>query len=82
MKTFTAIVLAGLAFAVASPVFAGRDETQMMLIRQAMEKKKAENLAKARQEQAGLAGPAGVPGKVGPATQKPRAGRIDTSSHP
>ena len=81
MKTFAAVILAGVAFAVASPVFAGRDESQMMLVWQAMEKKKAENLARATQEQAGLAGATGVPGKIGPGTQPAKA-RRDPTTHP
>lgn len=73
--------LAGAALVVASPALAGRDESQMMLVRQAIEKKQAENLAKAQQAQAGLAGATGVPGKVGPGTQPAKA-RRDPSAHP
>jgi hypothetical protein len=82
MKTLIILLLVGVTYAVAAPAFAGRDQTQMMAIQAAMEKKKAENLARAQQEQAGLAGATGVPGKVGPGTQKPRAGRPEPSAHP
>lgn len=81
MKSVTAIFLTGLAVAVATPAFAGRDESQMMLVRQAIEKKKAENLARAQQQQPGLAGATGVPGKIGPGTQPAKAKR-DPSTHP
>lgn len=81
MKTLTAIFLTGVAFAVAIPAFAGRDESQMMLVRQAMEKKKAENLARAQQAPAGLAGAKGAKGKIGPGTQ-PTAAKRDPTTHP
>lgn len=81
MKTLTAIFLTGAAFVVATPAFAGRDESQMMLVRQTIEKKNAENLARAQQQQPGLAGATGVPGKLGPGTQPAKA-RRDPSAHP
>ena len=81
MKIFTVIVLTGMAFVAGSPAFAGRDESQMVQLRQATEKQKAENLARAQQAQTGLAGATGIPGKVGPGTQPARA-RRDPSAHP
>ena len=81
MKTLTVLFLAGVAYLAGGPAFAGRDETQMIQLRQAIEAKKAENLARAQQAQTGLAGPTGAPGNVGPATQSARAKR-DPSVHP
>lgn len=81
MKILTAILLTGAALAAATPAFAGRDESQMMLLQQAIAKQKAENLARAQQAQTGLAGPAGVPGKIGPGTQPVKATR-DPTAHP
>jgi len=82
MKALIILLLAGVTYVAAAPAFAGRDQIEIMSIQAAIEKKKAENLARAKQEQAGLAGATGVPGKVGPGTQKPRAGRPDPSAHP
>jgi len=81
MKILAAILLTGMAVIAANPAFAGRDESQMMLVRQAMEKKKAENTAQAKQQQRGLAGATGVPGTVGPGTQ-PAKPKKDPSAHP
>ena len=81
MKTLTVIFLGGMVLVAGSPAFAGRDETQMIQLRQAIEKKQAENLARAQQAQTGLAGATGVPGKVGPGTQPAKA-RRDPSAHP
>ena len=82
MKTLMRFFIAGVAFAVVSPAFAGRDQTQIMEQQRVMKAKQAEQRALAEKAQAGLAGATGVPGKVGPGTQKPRAGRIDPSAHP
>jgi hypothetical protein len=71
MKTFTIILLAGLAFVAGSPAFAGRDGTQTM----------QQQLAQAKKAQAGLAGATGAPGKVGPQGQ-PATPRRDPSAHP
>jgi len=81
MKTIAITFLTGMAFVAATPAFAGRDESQMMLLRQAIEKQKVENLARSQQAQTGLAGPVGVPGKVGPGTQPVKA-RRDPTIHP
>lgn len=81
MKTLAVMFLTSMAFVAAIPVFAGRDESQMMLLRQAIEKQRVENLARAQQAQTGLAGPIGVPGKVGPGTQPVKA-RRDPTTHP
>lgn len=81
MKTLTVILIAGMAFVAGNPAFAGRDESQMMQMRSAMEAKKAEQLAQQKQTQQGLAGATGVPGKIGPAGQ-PTIPRRDPSTHP
>lgn len=81
MKTLTAILLTGAALVAASPAFAGRDESQMMQLQQAIAKQNAENLARAQQAQTGLAGPVGVSGKIGPGTQPAKA-RRDPTAHP
>lgn len=81
MRTFAAILITGAALVAATPAFAGRDESQMMLLQQAIVKQKAENLARAQQTQTGLAGPVGVPGKIGPGTQPAKASR-DPTAHP
>lgn len=70
MRTMTAMVLIGVAaVAGGSPAFAGRDESQMMQMRRAAEVVKAERLAQAEKERAGMAGSIGVPGKPGPGTR-------------
>ena len=81
MKTIAAILLTGAVLVAANPAFAGRDESQMMLIQQAIAKRKAENLARAQQAQTGLAGPVGVPGKIGPGTQPVKPSR-NPGAHP
>ena len=81
MNILAAILISGATLVAMSPAFAGRDESQMMLVRQAIEKKKAENLARAKQGQAGLAGATGVPGKIGPGAQ-PAAAKRDPTAHP
>ena len=81
MKILTVIFLTGMAFVAGSPAFAGRDESQMVQLRQAIEKQKANNLTRAQQERTGLAGAIGVPGKIGPGTQ-PAKVRRDPTTHP
>ena len=81
MKALIVVLLAGVTYAATGPVFAGRDESLMMPLRQAIEKKQAENLARAQQAQTGLAGPTGVPGKAGPGTEPVKA-RRDPTTHP
>lgn len=81
MKTLTVIFLGGMVLVAGSPAFAGRDETQMIPLRQAMAAKQANQLAQAKQAQTGLAGPTGIPGKVGPEGQRTRPTR-DPSAHP
>ena len=81
MKTLTTVLLASVAFAVASPAFAGRDEVQMMQHWKAVKAKQAEALAKANQERTGLAGPTGVAGKPGPGTAPKQVTRVP-GSHP
>lgn len=80
MKTLVAIILTGMAVVAVNPAFAGRDETQLWQLRQAIEAKKAENLAQAKRTQTGVAGATGLPGKVGPGTQAPR--RHPAANHP
>jgi hypothetical protein len=82
MKTLTAITVAALALVATSPALAGRDATEMAQIQRAMEAKKIEQMAQAKQEQRGLAGATGLPGKLGPSTQSPRAARKDPTAHP
>jgi hypothetical protein len=80
MKTLIVILLAGMTYVATAPAFAGRDETQMLSAQAAIAKKQADNRALAQQQaQRGLAGPAGVTGKTGPATKAPRR---DASAHP
>lgn len=81
MKALTLIFLAGMVFVAGNPAFAGRDESQMMQLRSAIEAKKAEQLAQEKQKQQGLAGATGMPGKIGPAGQ-PTKPRRDPSAHP
>lgn len=78
MKALTAILLTGAALVVATPALAGRDESQMMLLQQAIAKQKAERV---QQAQTGLAGPVGMTGKIGPGTQPVKA-RRDPTAHP
>ena len=80
MKTLIAIFITGMAVVAVNPAFAGRDETQWSQLRQAMEAKKADQLAQATRTQAGVAGATGLPGKAGPGTQAPR--RDPASNHP
>ena len=80
MKTFTIILLAGMALAAGSSAFAGRDETQMLQMQQALKAKQTEQLAQAKKAQAGLAGATGAPGRIGP--QQPATTRRDPSAHP
>lgn len=82
MKMLIVIFLTGLALAMATPASAFRYEWQTIQIRQAMEKKRAENLARTKQGEARFEGRNGVRGKVGPGTYQPRAGRPDPSAHP
>ncbi len=82
MKARTAIAVAVLALLATSPAHAGRDALEMAQIQRAMEAKKAEQIAQARQVQPGLAGPTGLPGKLGPSKQGSRAGRKDPTGHP
>lgn len=82
MKTLTAIAVAALALVATSPALAGRDAVDMAKIQRAMEAKKIEQMAKAKHEQRGLAGPTGLSGKPGPSTQGPRVARKDPTAHP
>lgn len=81
MKTLVIMFLTGVAFVAVTPAYAGRDESQMIMLQQAIVKKQAENLARAKEAQSGLAGPTGAPGKVGPGTQ-PANTRRDPTTHP
>ena len=82
MKTLTAITLGALALVATSPAFAGRDADQIAQIQRAMEAKKTEQMAQAKQEQRGLAGPTGLSGKPGPGTQDQRPARKDPPRRP
>ena len=65
MNILKAFVIAGTAFAVSSPAFAGRSEDQIMQHDQAV---------KRMQSNRGLAGPVGAQGKMGPGSNAdPRA---------
>ena len=81
MKTLSVIVLAAVAFLAGNSAFAGRDETQTMMLRNAAQAKQAEQLAKEKQAQQGLAGPTGVKGQIGPGEQ-PRKLVRDPAFHP
>lgn len=70
----SALIVTGLAFVAGSPAFADRDESQRM-------QQQAEQLAQAKQQQRRLAGPVGVPGRIGPEGQPARF-RRDPSNHP
>lgn len=82
MKTFMVLLIVGAAVVVTDPASAFRYEWQTLQIRQVAEKKYAEDLARAQQDDADLTGTTGVPAKARLGTQKPRAGRIDPSAHP
>jgi hypothetical protein len=60
MKTFKFLIVAGTALVASSPVFAGRDQSQILQQEHAMKQKQAGH---------GLAGPVGMQGKLGPGTQ-------------
>lgn len=82
MKTLSVITLSALALVATSPAFAGRDALELAQIQRAMDAKKIEQVAQAKQTQRGLAGATGLSGKVGPSTQAPRAARKDPTAHP
>lgn len=66
MKLFKALMIAGMALAVASPALAGRTEDQIQQQDRAVKK--------ARAQQQGLAGPVGERGRIGPgASADPRS---------
>jgi hypothetical protein len=81
MKSAATIVLTSMAILASGSTLAFRDESQSVLIWRAMQAKRAEQLAKAKQEQTGVAGPTAVPGKVGPSTQTSK-NRRDPTDHP
>lgn len=81
MKTLTLALLAGITVALAGPAFAGRDGAQLMEQERAYKKTQVERLAKAKQEQQGLAGATGVPGKAETSGQSAKF-RRDPSAHP
>ena len=65
MNILKALVIAGTAFVVSSPAFAGRDQSQII---------QQERAAKRLQAERGLAGPVGEQGRMGPGTKSdPRA---------
>jgi hypothetical protein len=65
MNILKALVIAGTAFAVSSPAFAGRDQSQIIQHEQAVKRLQAER---------SLAGPVGERGRMGPGTKSdPRA---------
>ena len=71
MNIVKTIVIVGAALSVSSPVFAARDLTQIMQQERAVKQLRAER---------GLAGPTGIQGKPGPATQSSRTSR--NTGHP
>jgi hypothetical protein len=77
MKILAAVVLTGMAVSATSSAFAFRDESQSVLLARAIAAKKAA----ATQPRTGVAGPVGVPGRVGPATETNR-NRKDPTAHP
>ncbi len=60
MKLLKLFVTAGTALTLSSPVFAGRDQSQIIQQERAVQKMRSEQ---------GLKGPTGPQGQVGPATQ-------------
>ncbi len=81
MKTTALILLAGMAVIASSSALAFRDESQSVQISRVMEAKKAEQRAQPKEKQTGVAGPTGVAGRIGPATQTNRS-RKDPTAHP
>jgi hypothetical protein len=77
MKTIALVVLTGAAVLATSSALASRDESQTILMNRAIAAKKAE----ANKPQTGVAGPVGVPGRVGPSMQTNR-NRRDPTAHP
>lgn len=84
MKMPTAVFLAGTVFVAGCTTFAGRDESQTMQQQHAVKETWAEKLLKAKNipiPERGLAGPTGMPGKVGPEGQPTQPGK-DPTAHP
>lgn len=64
MKLLKSLLIAATAVAISAPAFARDDESQAMKVL------RAKNLAPAKHEREGLAGPTGVRGEVGPDTRR------------
>ncbi len=88
MRTVAMMIAAGLALGAVGPALGGRDEAQMQIARRAMERQRVAQLAQAQKmrsenAQAGLAGPKGEAGQIGPGgvARTKRAGRLP-GEHP